>query len=201
MVIEFQLCVHMAKVPDISKGTDIRGDKDQLREGPARMLAFSSRVARLLSPYSQQVRYLAFSSDVGEAARPVAHPRLVRASYALTWLYVFGDIGSEAFHQWKATPTDQKRIADKAIRTTVFQLLASVALPFLIIHRGVHVSSNLLRRYVPQQFQSIHKWGPSIFGLSLIPLFPVAVDHPIEQAVDWSFNQFNPIGIDKVRIE
>ena len=113
--------------------TNLTGDEDALREGPARFAAFASRAARLIAPYSQQVRYFAFSSDVGEAARPVAHPRLVTASYALTWLYVFGDVGSEAFMQWKKTPEDGRRIADKAARTTVFQLLASVALPFLIM--------------------------------------------------------------------
>ena len=53
---------------------------DQLREGPARFLAFAARASKLLAPYSQQVRYLAFTSDFGEAARPVVKPRIVTAS-------------------------------------------------------------------------------------------------------------------------
>jgi fission process protein 1 len=113
--------------------TNLIGDEDVMREGPARFLAFASRAARLIAPYSQKVRYMAFSSDVGEAARPIAHPKLVTASYGLTLLYVFGDIGAETFHQWRKTPTDSQRIKDKALRTTVFQLLASVALPFIIM--------------------------------------------------------------------
>ena len=112
---------------------DIAGDSDALREGPARFAAFASRAARLLAPYSTQARYLAFSSDVGEAARPVAHPKLVRASYAISWLYVFGDVAAESYHQSRKTPSDNARIADKALRTAVFQLLASIALPFLIM--------------------------------------------------------------------
>jgi mitochondrial fission process protein 1 len=34
----------------------------------------------------------AFTSDVGEAARPVVHPRLVTASYGVSWLYCIGDV-------------------------------------------------------------------------------------------------------------
>ena len=173
--------------------TNITNDADVLREGPARFLAFAARATRLLAPYSQQVRYLAFSSDVGEAARPVVHPKLVTASYALTWLYVLGDTAFEGFHQWQHSPADGKKIMDKVTRTFTFQLLASVALPFLIIHKSVNVSARLFQRSFSPQYTTLHKWGPSAVGLGIIPLLPVAVDHPVEQAVDWSFNKFDPL--------
>ena len=107
---------------------------DPLKEGPARFLAFASRAARLLAPYQQQVRYLAFTSDFGEAARPVVRPLIVTASYAVTWLYVFGDVAAEGYSQWRRAPDDKKRLYDKVSRTATFQLIASVALPFLVIH-------------------------------------------------------------------
>jgi fission process protein 1 len=180
------------------ESTNITADEDVLREGPARFLAFASRATRLLAPYSQQVRYLAFSSDVGEAARPVVHPKLVTASYGLTWLYVFGDTAFEGFHQWQHTPADGRKILDKVTRTFTFQLLASVALPFLIIHKSVSVSGRLLQRYVAPKYTTVHKWAPSAVGLGLIPALPVAVDHPVEQAVDWAFNTFDPLSAHKI---
>ena len=173
--------------------TNITADHDVLREGPARFLAFAARATRLLAPYSQQVRYLAFSSDVGEAARPVVHPKLVTASYALTWAYVLGDTAFEGFHQWQHTPADGRKIMDKVTRTFTFQLLASVALPFLIIHKSVSVSGRLLQRYVNPNYTTVHKWAPSAVGLAIIPALPVVVDHPIEQAVDWTFNKYDPL--------
>ena len=38
----------------------------------------------------------AFTSDVGEAARPVVHPRIVTAAYGISWLYCIGDVAFTA---------------------------------------------------------------------------------------------------------
>ena len=171
------------------------GVTEQLREGPARFLAFTARASRLLAPYSQQVRYLAFTSDFGEAARPVVRPRLVTASYAVTWLYVLGDVTAEGIAQWRKTPADRSRVMDKVSRVAVFQLIASVALPFLVIHQTVKGSSILLKRYISQQNVSTHKWGPSVVGLGVIPFLPFTVDHPTEHAVDYVFNKYDPFGV------
>lgn len=171
--------------------------EDELRDGPARFLAFTARAARLIAPYQQQVRYLAFTSDFGEAARPVVRPKLVTASYAVTWLYVLGDVAVEGMSQWKKTPDDNKRIIDKVSRVAVFQLIASVALPFLVIHQTVKGSSVLVKRYVAPKFAAVHKWGPSVVGLGVIPFLPVTVDHPTEHAVQYVFDRVDPFGVSK----
>jgi fission process protein 1 len=36
-------------------------------------------------------RYLAYSSDVGEAFRPIVNPKVVTFSYGLSWAYVLGE--------------------------------------------------------------------------------------------------------------
>jgi mitochondrial fission process protein 1 len=170
---------------------------DQLREGPARFLAFASRATRLIAPYSQQARYLAFTSDFGEAARPVVRPKIVTASYAVTWLYVLGDVATEGYHQWRKTPEHRTQVIDKVSRVATFQLIASIALPFLVIHQTVKGSTVLLKRYLSPKYASVHKWGPSAVGLGVIPFLPVTVDHPTEHAVDYVFNRFDPFGVAK----
>jgi fission process protein 1 len=42
-------------------------------------------------------RYVAYTSDVGESFRPVAHPYLVRSAYAISWTYILGDVGHEGY--------------------------------------------------------------------------------------------------------
>jgi fission process protein 1 len=42
-------------------------------------------------------RYVAYTSDIGESFRPIAHPGLVRSAYAISWLYIGGDVGYEGY--------------------------------------------------------------------------------------------------------
>ena len=35
-------------------------------------------------------------------------------------------------------------------------------------------------------------------GLAMIPALPFTVDHPVEHAVDWAFNKYDPLNIGKV---
>ncbi|KAH0836972.1 hypothetical protein AYO21_01724 [Fonsecaea monophora] len=46
-------------------------------------------------------RYVAYTSDIGESFRPVAHPILVRSAYAVSWAYVLGDVGHEGYKAYK----------------------------------------------------------------------------------------------------
>ena len=49
-------------------------------------------------------RYVAYTSDIGESFRPVAHPYLVRSAYAISWAYLIGDVSNES---WKAHKRNQ----------------------------------------------------------------------------------------------
>lgn len=42
-------------------------------------------------------RYVAYTSDIGESFRPVAHPYLVKSGYAVSWLYILGDVSYAAW--------------------------------------------------------------------------------------------------------
>lgn len=59
-----------------------------------RYAAYASRVRTIM--LSAQ-RYVAYTSDIGESFRPVAHPYLVRGAYGVSWLYLTGDVAHEGY--------------------------------------------------------------------------------------------------------
>lgn len=42
-------------------------------------------------------RYVAYTSDIGESFRPIAHPYLVKGAYGVSWLYLTGDVAHEGY--------------------------------------------------------------------------------------------------------
>lgn len=42
-------------------------------------------------------RYVAYTSDIGESFRPIAHPWLVRGAYGISWAYLIGDVSHEGY--------------------------------------------------------------------------------------------------------
>ncbi|KAE8221084.1 hypothetical protein CF319_g5499 [Tilletia indica] len=71
-----------------------------LEEGPARGLAYAARLRTLLVAGS---RYVAYTSDIGEAIRPIVTPAVVRAAYAVSWLYLGGDVGYAGWRTWQTS--------------------------------------------------------------------------------------------------
>ena len=59
-----------------------------------RYAAYASRIRTVLSSAH---RYVAYTSDIGESFRPVAHPYLVRAAYGVSWAYLTGDVAYEGY--------------------------------------------------------------------------------------------------------
>lgn len=56
--------------------------------GPERYLAYLARFRAL-------IRYFAYTSDVGEAFRPIVNPKIVTTAYAISWTYVIGKLASK----------------------------------------------------------------------------------------------------------
>jgi fission process protein 1 len=61
---------------------------------PFRYAAYAQRVRTILLSAH---RYVAYTSDIGESFRPVAHPWLVRSAYGISWAYLIGDVGHEGY--------------------------------------------------------------------------------------------------------
>ncbi|CAG7979354.1 unnamed protein product [Penicillium olsonii] len=70
---------------------------------PFRYAAYANRIRTILLSAH---RYVAYTSDIGESFRPIAHPWLVRSAYGISWTYLLGDVGHEGYkaylRNWKA---------------------------------------------------------------------------------------------------
>jgi fission process protein 1 len=66
----------------------------QSTDSSIRYAAYASRIRTALM--SAQ-RYVAYTSDIGESFRPVAHPNLVRTAYGISWAYLIGDVAHEGY--------------------------------------------------------------------------------------------------------
>ncbi|KAL2066059.1 hypothetical protein VTL71DRAFT_2130 [Oculimacula yallundae] len=73
------------------------GTAPQSTESNIRYAAYLTRVRTAL--LSAQ-RYVAYTSDIGESFRPVAHPNLVRAAYGISWAYILGDVAHEGYKSY-----------------------------------------------------------------------------------------------------
>ncbi|EKV15921.1 Carbonic anhydrase [Penicillium digitatum] len=68
-----------------------------------RYAAYANRIRTILLSAH---RYVAYTSDIGESFRPIAHPWLVRSAYTISWTYLLGDVGHEGYkaylRNWQA---------------------------------------------------------------------------------------------------
>lgn len=71
-------------------------------EGPVRYAAYANRLRTIMLSAH---RYVAYTSDIGESFRPIAHPYWVRSAYAVSWAYLIGDVSHEG---WKAYKRNQR---------------------------------------------------------------------------------------------
>lgn len=83
----------------------VKGEVDSL-EGSARYLAYGARLRTALIASS---RYLAYTSDVGEAFRPIVPPAVVTAAYGISWLYLGLDVGYEGYKSVHAGMVSKNR--------------------------------------------------------------------------------------------
>jgi len=70
------------------------GTTGESTDSDIRYAAYASRIRTILR--SGQ-RYIAYTSDIGESFRPVAHPWLIRGAYAVSWIYLAGDVSHEGY--------------------------------------------------------------------------------------------------------
>lgn len=155
-----------------------------INETQFRYAAYSAGLARIF-------RYLAFSSDFGEALRPVVSARIVNASYSVAIGYCFADVFWEGYkHNKRGNITEKHEpmpLTQVVVERATFQAVASMIVPTIIIHTSVDFTKKICKRLGRYQ-----KWGPSIVGLSIIPLLPLYLDHPVEHALGTVVLQISP---------
>ncbi|KAH9077393.1 mitochondrial 18 KDa protein-domain-containing protein [Lactarius deliciosus] len=155
-------------------------------------LRYAAYGARLRTALRAGHRYLAYTSDVGEAFRPVVPPALVTAAYGVSWIYLAGDVGYESYkaHRRGPTPfdaahfTEPTRIGLVAVKRAVFQSVASMALPAFTIHTAVKQAKKAFDKSTNPRLRA---WGPTVTGLAIVPALPYIFDRPVEAATDRAF--------------
>lgn len=163
-------------------------DEDNPLRGEARFAAYLARVKTVfVRTLKSNVRMLAYSSDVGEAARPLVPPFVVNGAYVVAIGYVVTDV---AYTGWleQQRGSSPELVARQTLECAVFQGLASLLIPTVVIHTAVHQSQKMLQS-APKP---LARWGPSVVGLGLIPFMPLA-DPPVEHMVEWGFDRAWPL--------
>ncbi|KAG6866525.1 hypothetical protein C0991_003069 [Blastosporella zonata] len=172
-------------------GVNKLAEKDaHTTDSDVRYLAYG---ARLRTALRAGTRYIAYTSDVGEAFRPVVPPWVVTAAYGVSWLYLAGDVGYESYKAHHRGPTpieaanfsEPTRIGITAVQRAAFQSIASMALPAFTIHTAVAQAKKAFKN---TQNVRLKTWGPTATGLAIVPILPYLFDHPVEHVTDRAFD-------------
>lgn len=193
------------------------GTAPESTESSVRYAAYASRFRTILLSAH---RYVAYTSDIGESFRPIAHPIAVKAAYGVSWTYLIGDVGYEGYKASVDKGTEkvgESRSLGAGItggsvganqptghvvpiedyravmaQRAVFQGVASMGLPAFTIHSIVRYSGRALKNVANKRLRT---WGPIGLGLAAVPALPYMFDEPVEKATEWVFhNAFKAIG-------
>ena len=180
-----------------------------------RYAAYATRIRTILLSAH---RYVAYTSEIGESFRPVAHPGLVRGAYAVSWLYLIGDVSYEGYKSYwhnqrilnpklQLTPHQEKVTGLPAVETRA--IAPGTVAPLedwrtVMIQRGIFQSIasmglpaytiHTVVRYSGRAMKNmknktIRTWGPVGLGLAVVPFLPAMFDEPVENAVEWAFHK------------
>ncbi|KAM4054555.1 mitochondrial 18 KDa protein [Hirsutella rhossiliensis] len=228
------------KLPDrhkLPKGLQTIVDKadadsrffDDLREGYAppstdSNLRYAAYATRLRTILVSAHRYVAYTSDIGESFRPVAHPNLVRAGYGISWLYILGDVSYEGYKSYwhnQRILNPQLQLNPRQEKVTglpadgIKDAKPGTVPPLedwrtVMVQRGIFQSVasmglpaftiHSVVRYSGVAMKNvknakIRTWGPIGLGLAVVPFLPTVFDKPVEHAVEWMFHKgFETLG-------
>ncbi|KAI0147614.1 mitochondrial 18 KDa protein-domain-containing protein [Xylariaceae sp. FL1272] len=184
-------------------------------ESNVRYAAYANRLRTIMLSAH---RYVAYTSDIGESFRPIAHPWLVRGAYGISWSYILGDVsyeGYKAYWQNKRTQNPQLELSERAQKATGLSDPAPAhvqagAVPPLEDYRTVMVQRAIFQsvasmglpaftihsvvRYSGRALKdaknkTVRVWGPIGLGLAVVPFLPTLFDKPVENAVEWMFHK------------
>ncbi|KIY00617.1 uncharacterized protein Z520_03280 [Fonsecaea multimorphosa CBS 102226] len=192
------------------------GEGPDTTETSMRYAAYANRLRTIMLSAH---RYVAYTSDIGESFRPVAHPILVRSAYAVSWAYVLGDCGHEG---WKAYKRNQRLLhpqggeesdgkpKEPMGKVDAMSAQQPVHIPAIEDYRAVMAQRAVFQSLASMGLpaftihsvvkysgkalksasnQTIRTWGPIGLGLAVVPALPYLFDKPVEEAVEWTFYQ------------
>jgi fission process protein 1 len=157
-----------------------------------RYAAYATRIRTIL--LSAQ-RYVAYTSDIGESFRPVAHPWLVKGAYGISWAYLTGDVAHEGYkaytrnervlHPARYAVEEYERKGEK-IPAGIDQLVPG-KVPVLEDYRSV-----MLQRAI---FQGVASMGLPAFTIHSIVRYS---GKALKNAKNTTIRTYGPIGASRV---
>ncbi|KAM0503194.1 hypothetical protein ACHAP8_003236 [Fusarium lateritium] len=180
-----------------------------------RYAAYATRIRTILLSAH---RYVAYTSDIGESFRPVAHPNLVRGAYGVSWMYLIGDVSYEGYKSYwhnqrvlnpklQLSPRQEKVTGLPALETRAVEPGTVAPLDdyrTVMVQRAIFQSVasmglpaftiHSVVRYSGRAMKDmknkvIRTWGPIGLGLAVVPFLPAMFDEPVENAVEWAFHK------------
>ncbi|KAI1176812.1 mitochondrial 18 KDa protein-domain-containing protein [Nemania sp. FL0916] len=184
-------------------------------ESNVRYAAYANRLRTIMLSAH---RYVAYTSDIGESFRPVAHPWLVRGAYGISWAYILGDVSYEGYKAYwhnQRVLNPQIELSERQQKMTGLSSTVSLdARPGVIspledyrtvmVQRGIFQSIasmglpaftiHSVVRYSGRAMKdvknkTVRTWGPIGLGLAVVPFLPKIFDQPVENAVEWMFHK------------
>lgn len=205
----------MSSVPEkVNQIKESLHDDSIEEEGSLRYAAYANRLRTILRASH---RYVAYTSDIGESFRPVAHPYLVKMGYGVSWLYILGDVSYAAWKvkaksegkyienlkPWDPYP-EANPVAARVFKDTHEGRLVDTDWRLAGLKRGLFQSIASMGlpaftihsavRYSSIMFKNssikpLKTYGPVAIGLGIVPLLPYVFDEPCEIAIDWVFDK------------
>jgi mitochondrial fission process protein 1 len=156
-----------------------------------RYAAYANR-ARTIMLSAQ--RYVAYTSDIGESFRPVAHPWLVRSAYAISWAYLIGDVSHEGYKAYQRNARLRGHINDEHRNATDPAVTAEETAASA---KAIHIPAIEDYRAIMAQravFQSIASMGLPAFTIHSIVRYSGQF---LKNAKNTKIRTWGPIGVSR----
>lgn len=185
--------------PDLQQLVDREDDMwESLYEGGGadstetnvRYAAYANRLRTIMMSAH---RYVAYTSDIGESFRPIAHPILVRSAYTISWAYILGDVSHEG---WKAYKRNQRLVApqgDEHFDGRQKEVIGKV--DTLTTQQPVHIPAIEDYKAVMAQravFQSLASMGLPAFTIHSVVRYS---GRALKNAANTTVRTWGPIGV------
>ncbi|MCJ1237609.1 hypothetical protein MMC14_005596 [Varicellaria rhodocarpa] len=178
---------------------------DQIYDGTAnestdsniRYAAYASRFRTILLSAH---RYVAYTSDIGESFRPIAHPWLIKGAYGISWAYLVGDVGHEGYkaylrNQRILAPGQPGVVAERATDSTKVMGTG----PGGSVHPGFVPAIEDYRSVMVQRavFQGLASMGLPAFTIHSIVRYS---GRALKDAKNTRIRTYGPIGLGLVAV-
>ncbi|XP_034828039.1 mitochondrial fission process protein 1 [Maniola hyperantus] len=135
------------------------------------------------------VRFIGYSNEVGESFRPVVPVKLVRATYGMAFAYVLADTGDKSWKMFRKGGGPKKVFVETG-DALIWQTLASVAVPGLVINRICHYTQRYLEKNVPKISHAPRKVAAVAVSLASIPIIVYPIDKGVSLLMDVTYRRW-----------